>query len=157
MDELLQKQNIEVCTDLDRVVLIFNRLKFPMPYAQAFKIAAGLRLGCKHAMKLSGESIVDWRNRSKLDVYTGIPDLAPERRTSMTQQFTWRVDVDNEMIYLILANHRIGFHFETGLKIAEWLRYGGRKAKRWAGDGGRVMTSMGNLTDAELNYKRGYN
>lgn len=156
MDALLLKQNIEVCTDLDRVVLIFNRLTFPMPYVQAFKISAGLRLGCKKAMRVSGESIKHWRNRSRLDVYTGVSEINPERRTTMTQQYKWSVSVDGEMIYLQLADHKIGFHFETGLKLAEWLRFGGSKAKRWAGDQGKTMQSIGNLSNAEENYKRGY-
>jgi hypothetical protein len=156
VDEVLLKQQLSVVTDLDRVVFNFNRLGFPMPYAQSFKIAAGLRLASKHAMKISGESIKDWRNRSRLDVYQSIDEINPERRSTMTRQFKWRVDVDGEMVYLILADHQIGMHFETALKIAEWLRLAGRKAKRWAGDTGRIMTATGNLTDAENNYKRGY-
>jgi hypothetical protein len=156
MDALLLKQNIEVLTDLDRVVFVFNRLHFPMPYAQAFKISAGLRLASKKAMKVSGETIKDWRNRSRLDVYTEINDLSPERRSTYTRQFSWRIDVDSEMIYLILGEHRIGFHFETGLKLSEWLRMGGKKAKRWAGDDGRAIIAAGNLADAEFNYKHGF-
>jgi len=156
MDALLVRNHISVNTDLDRVILNFNRLSFPMPYAQAFKIAAGLRLGSKRAMRISGESIKDWRNRSRLDVYTPLEEIAPEKRTTNLQRYDWRVDVDGEMVYLIMGHHKIGFHFEAALKTAEWLRWAGKRCKRWAGDSGRSMVSLGNLTDAEENYKRGY-
>jgi hypothetical protein len=126
-----------------------------MPYAMAFKISAGLRLGSKRAMKFSGEGITDWRNRSLLDVYTGVPDLSKERRTTMTGKYNWRVDVDMELVNLHLDKHCVPLHFESALKVAEWLRFAGKKAKRWAGDGGKVWTSAGNLADAEYNYKYG--
>ena len=155
MDELLERQQVAVGTDLDRVVLVVKKTQYPMPYAQAFKIAAGLRLASKQAMKVSGEGIKHWRTRSLLDVYTGVPDLNSQRRSTNMQRYSWSVRFDGEMIYLNLGGHEIGFHFEAALKIAEWLRFAGKKAKRWAGDGGRSMTSMGVLADAEYNYKHG--
>ena len=128
MDEALLKQKLFVCRDLDRVVLIVNRTHYPMPYAQAFKISAGLRLASKQAMKFSGEGINGWRSRSLLDVYTGVPELSEEKRTTMTKQYNWSVVVDMEMVYLILGDERIPVHFTDSLKLAEWLRFAGKKA-----------------------------
>lgn len=156
MDEMLLKDRLEVGRDLDRVVLIVNRTHYPMPYAMSFKIAAGLRLASKQAMKFSGEGIKDWRTRSLLDVYTGVEKLSSEKRTTLTKRYSWRIDVDSEIVHLFLNEQKISIHFESALKLAEWLRMAGKSAKRWAGDDGRSMVAAGNLVDAEFNYKHGF-
>ena len=98
----------------------------------------------------------EWRTLAKVDPYITVPELGPERSYTGIKKFAWAVSVDSEQVYLILAEHQIGFHFETALKLSGWLRLAGKKAKQQAGDRSRSMVAIGNLTDAERNYKYGY-
>lgn len=157
MDELLIKQNIAVETDCDRVVLRVARVSFPMPYADGFKIAAYLRLACKGSMRISGESIKDWRKRSELSYHPDVGEVSPERRTTLTERINWLIGVEGELVTMHFGNNIIKLHFSDALRVAAWIKLGAKKAKRWAGDTSKSMTSLARLSDAEENYKRGYN
>lgn len=156
MGELLTKQRIAVNTDLDRVVLSVARTAYPMPYAAANKIAAGMRLASKRAMRISGEPVRNWRAISRVEYYPEIKEIAPLRRMTLTRQFDWSVQVDGERVILILGNCQAGFHFHDALKVSQWLKHAARQAKAWAGDSSKSVVSIGYLTDAEDNYKHGY-
>ena len=155
MHGLLTKQNVRVETNFDRVILTVQKLVFPMPYAASFKIAAGLKLASQQAMRMSKEPLANWRNFTIPDDELIVNALNIASNYFMVRQFIWRIDVDGEMAYLHMADNRIGFHFETGFKIAQWLRVAGTQAKKWAGDSGTFMHMTGHLTDAENNYKLG--
>ena len=150
MSAILQKIDIEVNTDLDRVVLSIGRTSYPMPYAEGFKIAANLSLAARHAMKVSGEPV------SVFEYHPSAEEINPTRRTTMTSKFNWSIDVDSEMVLLSLAEDTIKIHCSDAARIAGWLKHGAKKAKRWAGDSSRSMLAVGRLSDAEENYKRGY-
>ena len=157
MDELLQRQNIAVNTDLDRVVLSVNRLSFPMPYADGFKIAGHMRLACKRCMRECGESIKDWRKRSEITHVPEVAEISPVRRTTLTRRFNWSVGGRGEMVVLMFGNITLEIHFSDALRLATWLRVGARQAKLWAGDQSKTVMSLARLSDAEENYKRGFN
>ncbi len=155
MDDLLTKQNISVETEFDRVILNVEKLSFLIPYAEGFKIAAGITSAGKEALRLCREPRKDWRKWLELDENLHVNEVsALKRSTPQIRKFKWHLDVNGEMLYLWMGNNRVGFHFETGFKIAQWLRLGSKQAKHWAGDTGRVMHLTGRLTDAEDNYKR---
>jgi len=153
MDALLTKQNIFVTNDEDRVILSIGRLDIKMPYAAAFKIAQGLKVGAKHAMRISGENNCDWEKFSQLDQYPTVPNLSHEKRQTLGVKFNWEVRVDKERVYLDTGNNSLELHFTTALKIAEWMRACGKNAKKWAGDSGRMLHGAGWLSDAEENHK----
>lgn len=155
MDDLLTRQNIAVETDLDRVVLTIERLSFPMPYAASFRIAAGIKQACKEAMRVSKEPLADWQKWLKLDGEITVNEIHTTRRMTITKKFDWKVIFEGEMVHLHLGDNKVGFHFETGFKISQWLRLAGKQAKHWAGDSGSHMHLTGHLTDAEHNYKLG--
>lgn len=156
MDDLLLRQNIQVATELDRVILSVGRLDITLPYAAAFRIGQNLSLGARGAMRVCGEGNRQWRERSELDLYPTLPKISTEKRRTLTGKFDWSIRVQGEMVYLKTGNNEVGFHFEIALKLATWLRQAGKAAKLWAGDSGRSMHAAGNLTDAEQNYKRGH-
>ena len=156
MDDLLTKQNISVETDFDRVILTIDKLDFMFPYAQAFKVSAGIASAGRECMRLAKEPRANWRKLMELDDgAVTINEVSSIQRNTMAKKFDWRVDIRGEMIHLWLGNVRAGFDFETGFKIAQWLRLGGAQAKRWAGDTSKSMTASGRLTDREENYKLG--
>jgi hypothetical protein len=153
VDDLLLKQNIRVETDGDRVILNIDRTSFVIPYAQAFKIAAGIASGGRECMRLAKEPRAHWRDLLALDD-EGIRVDDVERNLPL-KKFNWRVDVNGELIHLWLGNVRVGFHFESGFKLSQWLRLGAAQAKRFAGDTSKQLHASGRLTDGELNYKLG--
>lgn len=156
MSDLLTKQKVCVETDCDRVVLVVGRTAFPMPYASASKIAAGLKMACKQAMRVSGESLDNWEARQKLDREIQVNELNSTRRTTtMPAQFQWRVESTGEMVAIWFNEVKLEFHFSAGLQISQWVRLAAKQAKNWAGDSGTKMHMTGILTDAEDNYKRG--
>ena len=155
MDDLLTRQNVSVETDFDRVVLTIARLSFKMPYADGFKIAAGIASGCRECMRISGEPRVNWRDWLKLDGEFVVNEVSEVRRSTPAEKFDWRVDVNGEMVKLYMGNNRVTFHFESGFKISQWLRLGSKQAIRWAGDTCKSRHCSGRLTDAEQNYNTG--
>jgi hypothetical protein len=161
VDDLLTKQNISVETDCDRVILSIAKNDLMIPYNQAFKISAGIASAGRECMRLAKEPRENWREMMKLD---DLPDGGNitvnevsklRRSTTMLKKFDWRVDVNGEMISLWLGNDTVRFHFETGFKIAQWLRLGAAQSKRWAGDTSKSIHASGRLTDGETNYKLG--
>jgi hypothetical protein len=153
MDDLLTKQDIRVETDGDRVTLFVERTSFVLPYAQAFKIAAGISSGCRECMRLANEPRAHWRDLLKLDDDgTQVEDVS---RDLPLKKFLWRVDLHGEMIHLWLGHVRLGFHFESGFKLSQWLRLGAAQAKRVAGDTSKSIHASGRLTDGETNYRLG--
>jgi hypothetical protein len=153
MDDLLTKQNTRVETDGDRVVLFVERTSFVIPYAQAFKIAAGIASGGRECMRLAKEPRAHWRDLLALD--DGGIQVDEVTRNLPLKKFTWRVDVSGEMIHVWLGNVRLGFHFESGFKLSQWIRLGAAQAKRFAGDTSKTLHASGRLTDGETNYKLG--
>jgi len=78
------------------------------------------------------------------------------RRLSPLRDFEWRIDIDFEKVYLVLGDHLLESHFSEGLKIAHWLRLAGKQAKNAVGDKSLGLTVTGVLSDAETNYRYGY-
>lgn len=129
-----------------------------MPYAQAFKIAASMRVGARRLMQMSGEKHSDWFERSRLDFYSKSQEVSEALRQTRTKKYDWRLDLPpGEVLQLWMDGCLLEFHFEAGLRLSEWLRASGKSAKRWAGDNSAVKTSCGILSDAEYNYKYGLN
>ena len=129
MDDLLTRQNIAVQADQDRVTLRIGRLDVPMPYAASFKIAQGLRLAAKEAMRMCGEDNKDWREQSRLDYYPDPVPVSPEKRITLPPKFAWSVAFDGEMVIFRAGNNEARFHFTVALKLAEWLRAQGARCK----------------------------
>jgi hypothetical protein len=156
MDDLLTKQDIRVETDLDRVIIWFGKAHFVLPYAQAFKISAGISSAGRECMRLAKEPRAHWRDLLLLDDDgVNVRETRVENSGQPIRPFGWRVDISGEMIHLWFGNVRVGFHFESGFKISQWLRLGAAQAKRFAGDTSRSIHASGRLTDGETNYKLG--
>lgn len=157
MSDILSRQRVSVETDCDRVIFTVRRTQFPIPYATAFKIAAHLKMVCKQSMRISYEPLNDWDKRMGLDREIPVNEISPERRsTAPLERYEWRIDTEGEMIYIWFGNTSVGFHFESALKISHWLRLAARQSKNWAGDTGKAIHTVGTLSNAEENYKRGY-
>ncbi len=156
MSKLLSNRNVSVETDNDRVIFTVDRTAFPMPYAVAFRLAAGVKLACKQAMRITKESLANAEAYTKSDFEVAVNEVSLVRRNLPVPRFEWSCEYQGEMVYVWFGDVEIGFHFSDGLKIAQWIRLGGTQAKRWAGDTSKAIHAAGILTNAEDNYKYGY-
>ena len=155
---VFKKQKIHVIAEHDQVLLMVGQLVVKMPYATAFHIAQGLRLGSKDAMRYAKEEISNWvgyATDENLPEHTSPYKLSKEKRVSVHGSFNWKIGWEGENVKCMFGNEVIKFHFTTALQIMTWLRHEGKVAKGWAGDGGRSKIMASSLSDAEENYKLG--
>jgi hypothetical protein len=155
---ILSKQNIHVAAEYDQVLLMIGRLTVNMPYATSFRIAQGIRLAAKDAMRYAKEDVAGWNNYAQDE---DIPErtspylVSADTQITVQKGFTYKVGWDGENVVMLFGNNRIELHFTTALKVNTWLRVAGAEAKAWAGDSGRSMNASGILSDAEDNYRLG--
>lgn len=61
-----------------------------------------------------------------------------------------------QVVYFQIGNHKLEMDYPSAIKLSSMLRTHGKQAKKFAGDAAKHWTSESVLTDAELNYKRGW-
>lgn len=61
-----------------------------------------------------------------------------------------------QMVYFQIGNHKLEMDYPSAIKLSSMLRTHAKQAKKFAGDANKHWTSESVLTDAELNYKRGW-
>jgi len=158
MDSLLTKQNIHITSDKDMVLLSIGNLIVHIPYLESFKVAQGIRLASKDAMRYIHEDSTNWPVFAKLN---DLPDktipyeVNREERSTVKTDFNWKVGWEGENIKMLFGNNMVKLHFTIALKISEWLRNAGHESKAWAGRKGACMNLLGILSNAEENYKLG--
>jgi hypothetical protein len=146
---VLTKQNICIESKQDRVVLSVQRLEIEMPYATSFKVAQGLRLASRAAIRYAK---ADYTAPSDIEKAY---EVGADIRVTAHKDFNWRAGWEGEDVKIQFGDQLLKFHFTSALKIAEWLRDAGKQSKAWAGDTSRSISAAGILSDAEENYKLG--
>jgi hypothetical protein len=61
------------------------------------------------------------------------------------------VRADGELVVVNIGNVELKIGYEDSLKLAQWIRYHGKIAKKNAGDMSRHWSVVGNLTAVENN------
>jgi hypothetical protein len=148
------KINIRVFAAYDRVAVRFGNTDVLIPYAIASKMAQAIRLAGKRLKRVGKEQaawieIADDCNLEVDDYFRFDP--APH----VLQRFNWAVEVEGENVSLVFNEHAITTHYSSMLQISQWIRKAVKKVKAEVGDNSRNWSAMGNLTDAEENYKLG--
>jgi hypothetical protein len=146
--------NIRVLAAYDRVAIRFGNTDVLIPYVVAAKMAQAIRLAGKRLKRINHEQ-ADWVDIAddcnlEVDDYFKY-DPAPH----VLQRFNWSVNVEGENVSLIFNDHAITTHYTSMLQISQWMRKAVKKVKAEVGDTSRTWSAMGNLTDAEENYKLG--
>lgn len=153
-----KKTKIHVVAEQDRVLLMIGQVVVKMPYATAFTIAQGMRLGSKNAMRYAKEEVSNWvgyATDENLPEHTSPYKLSKEKRVNVHGTFGWAVGWEGENVKCMFGNNELKFHFTTALQIMTWLRHEGKVAKGWSGDGGRSKIMASTLSNAEENYRLG--
>ena len=155
---VLTKQRIHVTSEQDQVLLMVGNLTVHMPYAVSFKIAQGIRLASKDAMRYAKEDVANW---VKYSIDEDIPERTTPYAVNLTERVTvpkgfgYKIGWDGENVVMVLGNNKLELHFTTALQVNSWLRHAGSEAKLWAGDTGKSFSASGILSNAEENYRLG--
>lgn len=86
-------------------------------------------------------------------------DFDPRKQTcAPTIVESQRVEIGHDMdsVYLEIGGHRMTMNHVDALKLSAMIKLHGKQAKKFARDTSRIWTNASLLTDAELNYKRGF-
>lgn len=75
---------------------------------------------------------------------------------SLVQSMKAEIGHIGTMVYMDIGGRRLEIDYPTAIKFSSLLRIHAKQAKKFAGDAAKHWTSESVLTDAELNYKRGW-
>jgi hypothetical protein len=140
----------------DMVVITLGDLRPRIPYQMAFDIAHRLRLAAKAAARYDRANGRFW-----LDVDIEDRDLEDCPRThrgfrrskQVHNVDAFEVSYNRQEVRLTFDRRGEIFGYEEAIRLHQMIRRAGRRAKAWAGEGGRGMTMLSNLTDAEEDYR----
>ena len=151
----LNRTDINVSTDLDRVILAIGHLQIQIPYAATLTISRHLQAAAKHSMMISGEPVYNWQSLSEIAIEVPQSLTVNETlRATIKRKFNWQIDVNSETVLLVIDNYTITLHFNAALQLATLLIANAKVARAWAGDHNKQMIVTGYLSNAEDNYKR---
>ena len=75
---------------------------------------------------------------------------------SLLESLKMEVGHLGQQVYFKVGNHEFKMDYPSALKLSILLRAHGKQAKKFAGDFSRNLEGCAVLTDAEQNYKRGW-
>jgi len=137
---LLTKQSIEVTSNGEAVILRIGNVDLPMHFEHAFDISRWIReegTACKRGT-----------GRARTTRSLGIASNAEEKQTPLPytpgvaihtpviKRHWHRRDVYavGRIVHFTIGNSTATLHFESALKIAQWIRVRAKEAQRTAGD-----------------------
>ena len=155
---MLQKTQFGANDNLDMVVLTIMGRHPRIPYQTAFEISQSLRIASKYDARQDRANASFWRDVDIEDLNDCPKPNKIFRRSSLSSTVrNWSVDVQAGLVALTLDSLSVEFDYETAIKFHQIIRRAGRRAKAWAGDRANISRCLGNLTDAEEDYKLGLN
>lgn len=153
---LLEKKAFVVDGELDFVNIRFGSIQARIGYRIGFVIDHHMRLAAKQAARFDRAPASFWHD-------VELPDLEDAPRTSRVPQqsrlvptvSSWSVGVNPPLVRLEFDSMVEEMDYETAVKLGHAIRRASRRAKAWAGDHSRYSAMLGNLTDAEDDYRLG--
>ena len=85
--------------------------------------------------------------------------LKPEVQTitpSLVEKLRMEIGHVGTQVYFQIGNHKLEMEYPDAIKVSQLLRTHAKQAKKFAGDASKHWLTEAVLTDAELNYKRGW-
>ncbi len=143
----LLKQGVEVSAKGDLVTLRIGNVDIPMPYEHALDLSRWIRLearfakaGTSRARTVRSLGILEDLRTKPLPYTPGVAIHVKEKLQ------TWhREDVEaiGRLVKIKIGPHTIQLHFESALRIAQWLRVRAKEAQRTVGDSRHWSTLKG--------------
>lgn len=165
--ELFRLNRVAVDAYCDIVYVTLGDRTLKLFYQTTLEIAAGMRLAAKMSMRHEGAPVTQWRETLQSISASGCPLSRPElyrrphkifRRSSLlTNVSVWRVTWSGALVSLYADDVVFKLHWTDALVLHRVLREWAKDAKSWAGDTSSTTRSVAYLSDAEENYKYGYN
>ena len=155
-ETLLKRTQMGADDNQDLVVIRLGDLRPTVPYQSAFLIAAGLRMGCKQAARHDRAPATFWRDMDLDDLYDSPKPHRGFRRSKLVPNIdSYEVKVNPPLVGLFFDGVGKEMGYEDGIRLHQAIRRAGRRAKAWAGDTSLDRRMMGNLSDAEEDYRIG--
>ena len=141
--------------ELDMVVIRLGDLRPRIPYQAALELAQSLRVGCKAAARYDRQS-ADFVNDMAEDINdTPRPHRGFRRSRLVPNVNTWAIEPRPPLVAVLFDGAGMEMGYEEGVRLHFCIRRAARRAKAWAGDTGKGMRMLANLTDAEGDYRLG--
>ncbi len=142
---------------LDMVVIKLGDFRPMMPWQSALEIAHYLRMHCKSAARHDRQASNFWPDVPGQGDLNDCPKTnRRHRRSKLGQNFNhWEVGHKGGEVGLGFDGRWKAMGYEDGIRLHNMIRRAGRRAKAWAGEGGRGRRMLSNLTDAEDDYRLG--
>lgn len=163
--ELFRLNRVAVNAYCDLVYVTLGDRTLRLFYQTTLEIAAGMRLAAKMSMRHEGALVTQWRETLQSIPTSGLPRPEFYRRAHKTFRRSnllanvsvWRVTWSGALVSLHADDVVFRLHWTDALVLHRVLREWAKDAKSWAGDTSRTTRSVAYLSDAEENYKYGYN
>lgn len=153
---ILEKKAFKVDDNMDFIEVKFGNLSGRLGYRLGFQIDHYLRMAAKKAARHHRAPATFYY---ELDLPERGDNLRPnklQRQSNLTPSFKeWSVSTDGALVTLWFDNNGIDMDYETAAKLGRAIRNASHRARAWAGDHTKYRACLGNLTDAEEDYKLG--
>jgi hypothetical protein len=148
---LLKRENVEVNTENDVVVLKVGRHVARFAYGTAFVIAQRLRLSANVALRHAGvarDERAELKREQVEDEFDYFADCKLDTDGALSEGFRWEVGNEGELVVFQISDLIIRWEAPAAMTIAAWFREAGQRAKAWAGDVSTTRRLLGILSDA---------
>lgn len=151
----LLKRGVEVSAKGENVILRIGNVDLPMHYEHALDISRWIREEGRAAKALAGRGRVvsslgtlhDASAKEKpLPLYSQ-GSAAIHVKTPLNKWRREDVFTQGRIVSIKIGGNVITLHFESALKVSQWIRLRAKEAKRIAGDTERHWSIIGNFED----------
>lgn len=162
MKDLFLSQVVSTTAMFDLLIMRFGPHKIKIPYQTGFEILNSMRMAAKMAMRYEGCKTKQWGELAELDKIEpgefAFPRHHQFRRSNESPNIgEWSVRFEKALVVLQFDELTVKLHYADVLKMYRGMKAKLREAKAWAGDTSRTVRIGAHLTDAEENYKYGFN
>ena len=142
--------------DQDMVEIILDDLRPRITYQSALEIEQNLRVACKHAARYDRAPAYFWRDVNMEDLNDCPKPHRGFRRSMLVPNVSsWEIKANPPLVALFFDGIGREMDYELGIKLHQMIRRAGRRAKAWGGDTSGNVRMLGNLTNAEDDYRLG--
>jgi hypothetical protein len=138
---LLTKQGVEVSSKGENVILRIGNVDLPMHYEHALDVSRWIREEGQVAKSLTGRrrtmrslGILEDAAAKPSALPPPAPGVAIHVKPKLQDYRREDVRLEGRLVAIKIGRHTMRIHFESALKIAQWLRLRAKEARNRAGD-----------------------
>lgn len=140
----------------DMVIIRLNHSRPMVRYPIGLEIAARLRMACKMAARYDRAPATFWRDCDVVDLGNCPKPHRGIRESGLVPTaLDWDALTKGPLVALRFDDLVTQMPYEEGIHLHREIQRASRRAKAWAGDASRAGRMLGNLTNAEDDYRLG--